>query len=228
MRLNEQEQSPEPHYEPLALPDFSCTDFFDDRELDCIDSMFQTSVWDSDYENDIDPVPLSEEMAVSEMQPSSHTNSGTVPSGSEIFQSFGINPSLFDDSCGAYSATVHESNALYHGFNLCQHHQQHASCQTADLAPEGLVSPQQQQNVLVNIQQLKRLTESMRRSAISRHQVLLQRQAMAAAQKKQDEKQVDAESLHNMSNWLNGRISQSKRQLRAYANTMSYFDIVHG
>jgi hypothetical protein len=222
MSLNEQEQTPHLYDDQLELPGFAC-DNFDDIELESINSLSETLIWDPEYDEDIEYIDCRGEADSRDSQYSSDVSGrgSTVPSGSEILQNLAVRPSLLVESGGSTATTPHDSS-FHHDGSLFS--QQHAASQSK----EGDFVLQQQQNVLLNIQQLKRLTESMRRSAMSRHQVQLQRQAMAAAQKTHAEKQAAMESSQNIPSWLNDRIAQSRRQLQSYANTMPYFDIVHG
>jgi hypothetical protein len=221
MSLNEQEQMPHPYYDQLELSGFAC-DNFDDIELVSIHSLSETLLWDSECEDDIEYIGCRGEADSSDSQYSSNASgsSSIVPSGSEIYQNLAIRPSLLVESGGSNATTFHDSFHLDDSLFSQQ--------PVASQSTEGDFVLQQQQNVLLNIQQLKRLTESMRRSAVSRHQVQLQRQAMAAVQKTHAEKQAEMESSQNIPSWLNYRIAQSRRQLQSYANTMLYFDIAHG
>lgn len=224
--------------EQLALPSFSCSDYLDGVDLDDINSMFESSGWDYSAFDDDEGCGIStteegtaEKEIMQSISSKNKTGDSTLPTGSEILQNCGTTPSCIEDNAKAYCTTVPESNMQHNSFNtLYQQHQLFLAGLTAVPAASGsFVSQQLQQNVILNIQQLKQLTESMRRSEITRRQVHLQRQAMAAAaQQKQQMKPADTESMQNMSNWLGSRISQSKRQLQSYANTMRYFDIVHG
>lgn len=212
MSRNEEGQTPYLSVDQLELPDFTC-DNFDDIELESINSLSQTLFWDSEYEDDNDYFYSEGEADSSDAQYLSNASSiQTEPNGSEIFQDTGYSK--------AHDSSFHHDGALFS--------QQHSSSQSSSFCPEGDFALQQQQNILLNIQQLRRLTESMRRSAVSRHQVQLQRQAMAAAQKTQIEKQAEIESSQKIPSWLNDRIALSRRQLQSYATTMRYFDIVHG
>lgn len=215
MSLNEEGQTPYLSIDQLELPGFTC-DNLDDIELESINSLSQTLFWDSEYDDDSDYFYCEGEADSSDAQYLSNASSILAePIDSAIFQEIG-------GSCAtkAHDSSFHLDGSLFS--------QQHAAGQSSSCSHEGdFVLQQQQQNILLNIQQLKRLTESMKRSAVSRHQVQLQRQAMAAAQKTHIEKQAEMETSQKIPSWLNDRISSSRRQLQSYATTMRYFDIVH-
>eukprot|EP00590_Aulacoseira_subarctica_P010795 CAMPEP_0172419696 /NCGR_PEP_ID=MMETSP1064-20121228/6089_1 /TAXON_ID=202472 /ORGANISM="Aulacoseira subarctica , Strain CCAP 1002/5" /LENGTH=223 /DNA_ID=CAMNT_0013159279 /DNA_START=37 /DNA_END=708 /DNA_ORIENTATION=- len=100
--------------------------------------------------------------------------------------------------------------------------------------PQAASHPQLSQE----IEQLKRLVESMRRSEITRSQIIRERQAMAAMQQQPQQfddqslqiltdamrqgRKFDTQSMQYISDWLSGQIAQSMRQLESYIHTMTY------
>jgi hypothetical protein len=203
----------------LILPDFSCNDYLDGADLDYINSLLESPGWDS-TQYDVDVI-----------------GNNMTDVGSTI-------PTEFVPDCGGnaiqgsklgveYCVDIPDSNLPYSSLisSPCLQQQQQmfpAVLNSVTAVPGSFIS-QQQQNAIVNIQQLERLTESMKRSEVTRRQVQLHRQAMfSAAQEKQHIKSMDTEAMQNLSNWLGNRIAQSKKQLQAYTNTMRNFDILQG
>ena len=113
-----------------------------------------------------------------------------------------------------------------------------AECMTANTPPPTYTPPAPHQQLSQEIEQLKRLVESMRRSEITRSQIIRERQAMAAMQQQPHQfndqslqlltdavrqgRKFDTQSMQHISDWLSGQIAQSMRQLEGYIHTMTY------
>jgi hypothetical protein len=204
----------------LILPAFSCNDYLDGADLDYINSLLESPDWDDSTQHDGD---------VSGIDSADEYLFGSTTAPSEFVPEYETNAIHVTASGEDYCAAMPDRNLQYSSLIALHRNQQQQQLFPAVLtavpeAPGSFIS-QQQQNAIVNIQQLERLTESMKRSEVTRRQVQLQRQVMvAAAQQKQQMKSMDTETMQKMSNWLGSRIAQSKKQLQAYANTMRYFD----
>lgn len=109
---------------------------------------------------------------------------------------------------------------------------------TVNTPPPTYTPPAPHQQLSQEIEQLKRLVESMRRSEITRSQIIRERQAMAAMQQQPQQfndqslqlltdavrqgRKFDTQSMQHISDWLSGQIAQSMRQLEGYIHTMTY------
>ncbi len=205
----------------LVFPDFSSNDYLDGVDLEYINSLLESPGWEDSTQYDVD------------VMGNNMTDVGsTMPT--EFVLDLGGN-AIQGSKCGAeYCMDIPDSNLPYSSLisSHCLQQQQQqmfpAVLNSVSAVPGSFIS-QQQQNAIVNIQQLERLTESMKRSEVTRRQVQLHRQAMfSAAQQKQHIKSMDTEAMQNLSNWLGSRIAQSKKQLQTYTNTMRNFDILQG
>jgi len=188
--------------------DLLAVDDFEDVDNDYINSFLDSATWYSDVDvEEFDSEIIDDDIMMASCSSSYQDDLCLLPGEEEIFQD-GLESDLVYSNC--------DSNPLAGVEPQVFMPEAAAPPATIDFASN---SPEFQQELQLK---LSRLAESMRRSEITRSQIIRQREAMAQQQ------QFNMQSMQNLAGWLSGRsttltagLEQSRRQLQSYMTSVS-------